>query len=91
MFILEIFSWLVFGLVVGFAANLIDPHKDEGGITGYIILGILGSLFGGYMAQVLGFRGSSKDFSLYSLITSVIGSLILMFIYRVVKGTINKG
>lgn len=91
MFILEIFSWLVFGLVVGFVANLIDPNKDEGGIMGYIVLGILGSLFGGYMAQILGFRGSSKDFSLYSLITSVIGSLVLMFIYRMVKGTINKG
>ncbi len=91
MIIWELLTWLLFGLIVGFIANLIDPHKEEGGFLGYVILGILGSIVGGYLAQVLGIRGGTdNDFSFSSIITAVIGSLLVLFVYRMIKGGMNK-
>jgi uncharacterized membrane protein YeaQ/YmgE (transglycosylase-associated protein family) len=91
MILWEILTWLLFGLLVGFIANLVDPHKDDGGITGYIIVGVLGSILGGWLAQVTGLRsGGNNDFNLSSLITSIIGSLIILFIYRFLRGNSNN-
>ena len=91
MIIWELLTWLIFGLIVGFLANLLDPHKDEGGILGYIILGILGGIVGGYLARVLGIQTEDTNtFSFSSLLTSIIGSLIVLFIYRLIRGNTDR-
>ncbi len=77
--------WIVLGGVVGVIAKLIMPGKDPGGIFITILLGIAGAFLGGYISTLLGF-GSVTGFKLISLVIAVGGALILLIIYRVIKG-----
>lgn len=79
-----IFAWIVFGLIAGALAKLIMPGKDPGGIFITIILGIVGALVGGYIGTQLGY-GSITGFDLRSFLIAIGGSLLLLFLYRVMK------
>lgn len=79
-----ILSWILFGLIAGAVAKLILPGKDPGGIIVTIIIGILGGLLGGWIGTSLFDSGGVSGFNLASFIWAVIGSLILLLIYRLV-------
>jgi uncharacterized membrane protein YeaQ/YmgE (transglycosylase-associated protein family) len=75
------FLWmLIVGLVVGAIAKLVMPGKDPGGIIVTIILGILGSIVGG---AVLGLMMPGRGFGGAGLIGSILGAILLLWIYRV--------
>lgn len=80
-----IFSWIVFGLIAGAIAKLLHPGKDPGGFFITIIIGIVGAVVGGFIASALGI-GEVDGFNLGSLAIAVLGSVLLLFIYRKVKG-----
>lgn len=77
--------WIIFGLIAGALAKLIMPGKDPGGIIVTILIGIVGAVLGGFLATQLGF-GSITGFNLKSLAIAIVGSLILLALYRAVKG-----
>ncbi|MGL4600112.1 MAG: GlsB/YeaQ/YmgE family stress response membrane protein [Plesiomonas sp.] len=79
-----IFSWVILGLIVGILAKWIMPGKDEGGFIVTVILGIVGAVVGGYVSQLLGIA-TVTGFNIKSLIFSIIGSLIILFVYRKIK------
>ena len=56
---MAILSWIVFGLVVGFIAKLLMPGKDPGGFIVTMLLGIAGSLIGGFIGRA--FTGSGPN------------------------------
>lgn len=76
--------WIVLGLVAGIIAKLLMPGRDPGGFIITIILGIVGALIGGFISTRLGF-GDVTGFNLPSIIIAVLGSVLLLFIYRAVK------
>jgi uncharacterized membrane protein YeaQ/YmgE (transglycosylase-associated protein family) len=78
-------SWIVFGLIAGAIAKFLTPGRDPGGCIITIIIGIVGSVLGGYLATLLGFGGIS-GFDLRSFFIAVIGSIILLFIWRMISG-----
>jgi uncharacterized membrane protein YeaQ/YmgE (transglycosylase-associated protein family) len=90
----SIIGWIVFGLVAGIIAKVIMPGKDPGGIIITILLGIAGSLIGGFIGQALfGYGrtyGDSRDLSqpgfLMSLVLAVVGAIILLALYRLIRG-----
>ena len=76
--------WMaIIGLIVGAIARLLMPGKDPGGIFITMLLGIAGSLIAGYLGRAVGWyqEGQSAGF-----IMSVIGAIILLAIYRLIKG-----
>jgi uncharacterized membrane protein YeaQ/YmgE (transglycosylase-associated protein family) len=77
-------TWIVLGGIVGAIAKLIMPGKDPGGIIVTILLGIAGAFVGGYVSTLLGF-GTVTGFNIISLVIAVIGALILLFFYRMIK------
>ncbi|PSJ42771.1 GlsB/YeaQ/YmgE family stress response membrane protein [Zobellella taiwanensis] len=79
-----ILSWIVFGLIAGFLAKFIMPGRDGGGFIMTTLLGIAGAFVGGWVGTRLGF-GSVTGFNLGSLFTAVIGAIILLFAYRLLK------
>lgn len=81
---LEIIGWIIFGLVAGIVAKLLMPGRDPGGIIVTILLGIAGSVLGGFAGRVLGISGGS----LVSFALAVIGAMLLLFIYRLLKGNL---
>jgi uncharacterized membrane protein YeaQ/YmgE (transglycosylase-associated protein family) len=79
--LLNIVTWLIFGLIVGIVAHLIDPGDVKGGIVGTAITGMFGSLVGGFLAQlILGYQ--ITGFNLWSFLIAVGGALILAFLHR---------
>jgi uncharacterized membrane protein YeaQ/YmgE (transglycosylase-associated protein family) len=74
---------ILIGLIVGAVAKLLMPGKDPGGCILTIILGIAGAAFGTYLGKVLGFY--SLDDSA-GFIGSVIGAMLILFIYRLIVG-----
>lgn len=83
---MNILLWLVFGLIVGTIANLIDPYPSKGGMLGSIILGILGAILGGILGNMV-FRIGITGFNFPSLAVAVLGALLLMFVERAVGKT----
>jgi len=81
-----ILSWIIFGLIAGAVAKLLMPGRDPGGFIWTIIIGIVGAFIGGFIASLLGFAEMEQGFNLRSFIFAVVGSIVLLLIYRMVKG-----
>ena len=79
-----ILSWLLLGLIVGALAKWIMPGADPGGIIVTILLGIAGAFVGGFFATRLGL-GTVDGFNLGSLAIAIGGSLLLLWIYRLMR------
>ncbi|WP_280540402.1 GlsB/YeaQ/YmgE family stress response membrane protein [Chromohalobacter sp. 11-W] len=79
-----IIAWIVFGLLAGIVAKLIMPGRDPGGLIVTMIIGILGAIVGGWVGTALGF-GSVDGFNLGSFVIAVLGAIILLGLYRIVK------
>ena len=78
-----ILGWIVFGLVVGVIAKLLMPGRDPGGFILTILLGIAGALVGGFVGQSLGLYQPGEP---AGFVMAVIGSIVLLLIYRLVVG-----
>lgn len=81
-----ILAWIVFGLIAGIIAKLLMPGKDPGGFIITILLGIAGALVGGFIARALGIGAGVTGFNFGSFIIAVLGAILLLVIYRMVKG-----
>lgn len=77
---MNIIYWIVFGLIAGSIANFIAPGS-QGGILGSIVLGIIGAVVGGYLGQRF-FGVGVTGFNLMSFVVAVAGSLLVLFIGR---------
>ena len=77
---------LIIGLVVGAIAKLLMPGKDPGGFFVTILLGLAGSLIGFFIFTELLGIGDDQMFDLGGLIGAIIGTMILLGIYRAVAG-----
>lgn len=78
---MAILSWIVFGLVVGIIAKLLMPGKDPGGFIVTMLLGIAGSLIGGFVGRA--FTGNTAgESSGAGYIMSIVGAILLLAIYR---------
>lgn len=78
---MEIVLWIVFGGAVGWIASLIMGTDAQQGLLGNIIVGIVGAILGGFIMNAFGQSGVS-GFNFYSFFVSVLGSIILLWIYR---------
>ena len=78
-------SWIIFGLIAGALAKLIMPGDDPGGIIVTILIGIAGSVVGGFIAGLVGFGAGAATFSLGSMVIAIVGAIILLALYRMAK------
>jgi len=78
---MSVIGWIVFGLIAGVIANAIDPRPSSGGIVGAIVLGIVGAMTGGFLANLL-LGVDITGFNLASFVVAVAGALLLLFIGR---------
>ena len=90
-----IIGWIVFGLIAGLIAKAIMPGRDPGGCIVTVLIGIAGAFIGGFIGRYLfGYgtatHGDARDLSqpgfLMSLVLAVVGAIILLAIYRLIKG-----
>lgn len=74
---------IIVGLVVGLLARMIKPGADSMGWIMTILLGLAGSFVGAFIASALGMNASG---GFMGLVLSVIGAVIVLFIYEFATG-----
>ena len=77
----EIITTAIVGLIVGAIAKLLMPGKQGGGIIVTAILGIIGSFVGTFGGQALGLYKPGQS---AGWIASIVGALIVLFVYGLV-------
>jgi uncharacterized membrane protein YeaQ/YmgE (transglycosylase-associated protein family) len=81
-----ILGWIVLGLIAGAIAKLIMPGDDPGGIIVTMLLGIIGAVLGGFLGSRIFGIGLQTFWNLQTWIVAIIGSLVLLIIYRLIAG-----
>lgn len=81
-----IISWIILGLIAGALDKLIMPGSQGGGIIVTIVLGIVGALLGGFLGSLIGIGDLESAFDIGTIITAVVGALIVLFIWCAVSG-----
>ena len=81
-----IVTWIIFGAIVGVIARFLMPGRDSMGWIGTIVLGIIGSFVGGFLAQLLFAGNASLPPPTSGWIGSIIGALVVLAIYRYSQG-----
>jgi uncharacterized membrane protein YeaQ/YmgE (transglycosylase-associated protein family) len=79
-------SWLLFGLVAGAIAKLIMPGKDPGGCLITSVIGMLGSMIGGFIGTRFFRIQHVTGFNMRSLGLAILGAIVLLTVYRLILG-----
>ncbi len=74
--------WLLIGLAAGAIAKALTPQKEKGGWISSIIIGIVGSFVGGFIARLTGLSLLFGTAWVGSLIVASLGALLVLFIYH---------
>jgi len=74
---------LIVGLIAGLLASWIMKAKT--GVFVDLILGVVGAFIGGLIASLITGVGLSGGINLYNIIIALIGSIIVIFVYRLIK------
>ena len=78
------FIWtLIIGLVAGIIAKFLMPGRDPGGFIITMLLGVAGAFVATWLGQAVGWYEAGQG---AGLIGAVVGAIILLIIYRIVKG-----
>jgi uncharacterized membrane protein YeaQ/YmgE (transglycosylase-associated protein family) len=82
-----IIGWILFGLIVGIVAKFLMPGRDPGGFFITVLLGIVGSLVGGFLGRLVGWYGDGDP---VGFVMAVIGSIVLLAAYRLTMGRTSR-
>ena len=77
-----IILWIIFGALAGWVASSLMGSGS--GLLWDIIVGIIGSVIGGWIMSALG-QGGVSGFNLYSFVVAVLGAIVLIAIVRAVR------
>ncbi|MFF5425454.1 MULTISPECIES: GlsB/YeaQ/YmgE family stress response membrane protein [unclassified Streptomyces] len=82
-----IIAWVIIGLLAGLIAKALTPGRDPGGLVVTTLIGVAGGLLGGWLGKVIfGVQAVDGFFELSTWVAAIIGSIILLLIYRAVAG-----
>jgi uncharacterized membrane protein YeaQ/YmgE (transglycosylase-associated protein family) len=79
--------WIVVGGLLGWVASMIMRTDAQQGMFLNIVVGIVGALLGGWLLAPLFGTGTinQNDFSLSSLLVSLLGAVILLAVVNLVR------
>ena len=79
---MSLIGTLIVGLIVGLIARALKPGNDSMGWIMTILLGIAGSFLATYLGVAMGWYAAGEP---AGWIASVVGAIILLFIYGMIK------
>ena len=80
---MEIIGMIVVGFIVGLIARAVKPGNDRMGIILTTLLGIAGAFLARFAGQAMGLYTANEP---AGWIASVIGAVILLFVFAMVRG-----
>jgi uncharacterized membrane protein YeaQ/YmgE (transglycosylase-associated protein family) len=84
---MSIIGTILIGFIVGLIARAIKPGDDKLGLIMTTLLGVAGAFVARYVGMALGLYTEGEA---AGWIASVIGAVVLLFIYGLVKGRTNR-
>ena len=81
--------WMILvGLLVGAVAKFLMPGRDPGGVVITILIGIAGSVIAGSIGRFAGWYAEGEP---AGFIASILGAIVLLFLYRALTGQGKSG
>ena len=84
---MSILGTILVGFIVGLIARAVKPGDDKLGLIMTTLLGIAGSLLARYAGMAMGLYHEGEA---AGWIASVIGAVVLLVIYSLVRGRSNR-
>jgi len=82
-----IIGWIILGLLAGALAKLILPGDQPGGFIVTTIVGVIGAVVAGFIAQALGFGDPIDEFfDISTWVAAIIGAIVLLLIWQWIAG-----
>ncbi len=78
-----VMGWIVLGLIAGYIASKVVNRRGEGVLMD-IVLGIAGSVVGGWVFNFFGDVGVT-GFNVWSLLVAVVGAVILLWVGHAIR------
>ena len=72
-------GFIVFGLLVGFLARLLIPGRQRLGVRMTLVLGLLGSVVGGIVANALG-TGDVYELNFVGSVVAIAAAVVLILV-----------
>lgn len=89
---MEWLAWIVVGAIAGWLAGLLVKGDEGLGVVGHIVLGLVGALLGGWIvSQVTGNDPMDGVFDISTLVTAVIGAVVLVVLGSMIMGRSRTG
>ncbi|HLX57804.1 MAG TPA: GlsB/YeaQ/YmgE family stress response membrane protein [Ktedonobacteraceae bacterium] len=86
---LGLFSWIIFGALAGWVANIITGSNSRMGCLGNIVVGVIGAFLGGWIYSLI--TGHPVvGWNWTAFIVAVIGAIILLAILNLMFGFSSK-
>jgi uncharacterized membrane protein YeaQ/YmgE (transglycosylase-associated protein family) len=80
---MHIIGVIVIGFLAGLVAKLLMPGRDPGGFIVTILLGIAGAFVATYLGQAVGWYRADEG---AGFIGAIVGSIVVLAIYRMIAG-----
>jgi uncharacterized membrane protein YeaQ/YmgE (transglycosylase-associated protein family) len=87
----NIIAAIVIGIIAGYLGRLLLPGRDPMGFVGTVVAGILGALVGYFLFTSLLGIGDNDKFDLGGIVGSIIGTMIVLLIWRAIAGRSDHG
>ena len=85
MGIFHILWSIITGFFIGLIARAILPGADSMGLIATTVLGILGSLAGGFIGGMISKPAEGSKFHPAGFLMSVIGAIVLLLLWRSIR------
>ncbi len=83
---MDIIAWIVVGALAGWIASIIMKTNASMGALANIVVGIIGAFIGGWVVSLFGYTVNGVNLNITSVLTAILGAVILLAIIKVVRG-----
>jgi uncharacterized membrane protein YeaQ/YmgE (transglycosylase-associated protein family) len=78
-------AWIVVGGIAGFLASQVMRARES--LLMMIVLGIVGALVGGFLAQAVFHKGDVSGINIESIVIATLGAILVIFVVHLATGS----
>ncbi len=78
-------AWIVVGAIAGFLASKVMRARE--GLLMMIVLGIVGALVGGFLAESVFHKGNVTGINIESVVIATLGAILVIFVVHMATGS----
>ncbi len=82
---MSLIAWIVVGAIAGFIASQVMRARE--GLLMMIVLGIVGALVGGFVAQSVLHKGDVTGINIESIVIATLGAILVIFVVHLATGS----